>query len=130
MARGISLFYIWEDNKLVGLKIPSGGSAAAIPSPTETELELVRIFDEHTQLQAENKRLKEESRWIPVIERLPKIEEEVELGFGQTRPVFGKRVDISIHKYTEWENVNGMPITATPTHWKPIILPAQALKGK
>lgn len=52
---------IWDGDKLVGLQINQ--PVATSPTPTKLEIELVRIFNEHKQLQAESKKLKAFIKW-------------------------------------------------------------------
>lgn len=57
-----AMYKVWDNNTLIDLFIhcPTATSVA----PTREEEELVRIFKEHRQLQAENERLKEEIGWL------------------------------------------------------------------
>lgn len=54
MPRESPLMKIWEGNKLVGLVMHC--NTASQPEPTPFEWEIVRIFEEHIKLEAENKR--------------------------------------------------------------------------
>ncbi len=96
------------------------------------------------ELQAENKRLKEENRWIPISERLPELKKVNEKDTFQSDWVLitdGKCwVEAYYYDYTKRE---AKPNYATGkgwycqgiykeeiTHWTPIILPEQTLKDK
>lgn len=48
--------YIWDDDKLVGLVIVCPDATS--PLPTQSEKELVRIFNEHSALRTANEELK------------------------------------------------------------------------
>jgi len=88
------------------------------------------------KLQAKNKahaerikELEEESRWIPVTERLPKdgglylLTKDFDKGEDLWMDIYGSGSSgfKSIVDYIHLHNI---------THWKPIILPEQALKGE
>jgi len=81
---------------------------------------------EHNQrLHAENRQLKEESRWIPVSERLPKNIATVFVLTGEGAGgigFYGKD-----EKGFRWERLDHA-INLNITHWKPIVLPDQAVK--
>lgn len=89
----------------------------------------------YDQLQAENERLKEENRWIPVSERLPEIYEDVVCFRSRTVLVWSGKEMLGAELawldrdkgwcYCQGELGHGDFIT----HWKPIISPNQALKG-
>jgi len=82
------------------------------------------IVEELLELEAENKRLKEENRWIPVSEKpelfdVPHPHSEEVLIFG----VEGmKRLIGWFEKDRGWRYGDGT-IEVFPTLWKPIILP-------
>ena len=76
-------------------------------------------------LLAENKRLRaelEQHRWIPVSERLPKHSCRL-LAYGKDG--YGYVIVAAISYDLEFEKFK---ILSEVTHWKPIILPEQALK--
>lgn len=97
--------------------------------------ELLDVEAENKALQAENKLLKEENRWIPISERLPEYIE----GLNQSERIFildGKRVCVGGYHNEKfeywggsWCNLDNKNSQDSITHWKPIILPEQALKG-
>ena len=62
-------------------------------------------------LEAENNRLREERRWVPVGERLPGDEEWVD--------VAGRWGDcLGWHDGEEWRNVEEDPFPSEVTHWR------------
>ena len=62
-------------------------------------------------MQAEIARLREERRWIPVVERLPEGEEWVDTA--------GKWGDsVGWHESSGWQNVEGDPFPSDVTHWR------------
>lgn len=82
-----------------------------------------QLLEQVKQLQAENEELKEENRWIPVSEKLP---EESGLylvcdfsDYNRNEPIFVVSWFDADKKYLNYDSA---------THWKPIILPEQALK--
>ncbi len=84
--------------------------------------DIKELEDKNTKLQAENKRLKEQNRWIPVSERLPKEIESDEILF-----IAQGLIEAGEFKNGLFWNNNGRDFENI-THWKPIILPAQALQ--
>lgn len=91
------------------------------------------LMKERTDYVAENERLKEEARWIPVSERLPA---QVEHSHCSGWVVATDKKEWTIaqfnYEYDRWEKDHSpfdLYMNAI-THWKPIILPEQALKTK
>jgi len=79
-------------------------------------------YEAFDQLQDENERLKEENRWIPVSEGLPKNPGRL-LAFGKDG--YGYEIVIATTYNFEFKKFR---ILQDVTHWKPIILPEQSLE--
>ena len=101
--------------------------------PITEHPDVQRLVGQVVELQAENERLKEENRWIPVKERLPE-EEGIYLTKykGDGRQQLNRKLWIRAYPFggifTEhWTSKK--PSKYSITHWKPITLPEQALKG-
>ena len=84
------------------------------------------------QLQSCIKELEAENRWIPVSERLPTLEDACQ-GQGERGCRDGTVDVIGVNEYGCVFGANFYPkmkvwnFGAEPTHWKPIVLPEQAL---
>jgi len=76
----------------------------------------------------------EKHRWIPVSERLPTLKDACE-GQDQrcrdgTVDVIGVDINGFVFGANYFPKMNVWNFGTEPTHWKPIILPEQALKDK
>ncbi len=69
MARSSPLIYVFEGDKLVSLFLHQ--PTATTDSPNTTELELVRLFNEHKALQSENEKLKDVLKKIAAFAKEP-----------------------------------------------------------
>lgn len=150
MAKESSLLKVFDGERLVSLY---DGYSDATKRPLDIfEKEVLRIFKEYQQLQAENAGLNKDldlhnvivatykaefqqlraendkHRWIPVSERLPEDKVEVIGLFVRDGDISIRQVDYWYAQH-KWRNENGDTIVIPPTHWKPIILPGQALKA-
>ena len=69
----------------------------------------------------------EKHHWIPVSERLPKLQGETVSGICLITDSESVRLGWYDYKFSGWAWYPLPNTLAKPTHWKPIILPEQAL---
>jgi len=87
MAKESAMFYVWDNDVLVDLFIHCPTTASTAPTPAE--IELVRIFNEHKQLQAKNERLKDvyEKAKKEIKELAMKAESTTEEGYARAEGI-------------------------------------------
>lgn len=118
MMEESSLLKVFDGNRLVGL-IDGADSAAKKPLDL-FEKEILRIFDEFQQLQAQLSAY----RWRKVEEELPKIFDVPHSHSADVLiyPIYGCVVIGWFEKDMGWRYGEGT-IEKFPTHWMPITLP-------
>lgn len=94
----------------------------------DLQIDREKVLEQATKIEEQNKEL-EKHHWIPVSERLPENDhEKIDIVAAQTLKS-GKKT-IKRLTDTKWLLTKIFPDSIKITHWKPIVLPDQALKSK
>lgn len=108
------------------LKIKKMTIAEAVKRTQDLRKMIDEILDDIINIQQAEL---DKHRWIPVSERLPKnVREKIDVIAKQT--LASGKVTIKRLTNIEWSFVDTFPESIKITHWKPVILPEQALKAK
>lgn len=88
--------------------------------------------EEIIQLKAENKRLKEERRWIPTSERLPVLSEYRERGTRELIPILVcvKGTEYPFRAMYDGKNWGDGISIIEVTHWQPLPQPPEESEGR